>query len=195
MPDLVPNDTLARKIANTAVFYHGALQKYDELASLLEYCIYELKPESVLEIGCDAGGTLYAWSQLPTVKKIVGITLQGAAYSTGRALTAHGATIIVGDSHSGQSRSEAAYHMPPGGYDMLFLDGDHTYEGVKNDLLSYEGMVRKGGAIVMQDICVHPKNPEVEVHRVWAEYSREYPHREFIRAADTSWGGIGVLLA
>lgn len=193
MPELVPNDTLAKKIANTAVFHYGALQKHDELAEFLQFCIDEHKPRSVLEIGCDAGGTLFAWSQLPSVTKVVGITLQNDAYSTGRALNYHGASVLLADSHSGRARHYATHHQPPGGYDMLFIDGDHTYQGVIKDLVTYAGVLAPGGIIVLQDICVHPNNPEVQVHLVWDELSSIHPHRTFIRAADTTWGGIGVI--
>lgn len=36
-------------------------------------------------------------------------------------------------------------------YDVLVVDGDHSYEGVKTDFDSYVGMMRKGGFIIFDD--------------------------------------------
>ena len=34
---------------------------------------------------------------------------------------------------------------------LLFIDGDHSYEGVKMDTLSWEPKVKKGGTILFHD--------------------------------------------
>ena len=34
---------------------------------------------------------------------------------------------------------------------LLFIDGDHSYEGVKKDTLSWEPFVKKGGTILFHD--------------------------------------------
>jgi len=36
--------------------------------------------------------------------------------------------------------------------DVLFIDGDHSYEGVKKDFLKYEPYVKSNGLIFMHDI-------------------------------------------
>lgn len=40
--------------------------------------------------------------------------------------------------------------------DFLFIDGDHTYEGVKKDFEMYSPLVRKGGLIAFHDIVPGP---------------------------------------
>jgi predicted O-methyltransferase YrrM len=40
--------------------------------------------------------------------------------------------------------------------DFLFIDGDHTYKGVKEDFEMYSPLVRKGGVIAFHDITKHP---------------------------------------
>ena len=40
--------------------------------------------------------------------------------------------------------------------DLLFIDGDHTYVGVKMDFEMYRPLVRKGGIIAFHDIVPHP---------------------------------------
>jgi predicted O-methyltransferase YrrM len=36
--------------------------------------------------------------------------------------------------------------------DFLFIDADHSYEGVKKDFEMYSPLVRKGGIIAFHDI-------------------------------------------
>jgi predicted O-methyltransferase YrrM len=36
--------------------------------------------------------------------------------------------------------------------DLLYIDGDHSYEGVLTDLEMYSALVRNGGAVMMDDI-------------------------------------------
>jgi cephalosporin hydroxylase len=36
-------------------------------------------------------------------------------------------------------------------YDILFIDGDHSYQAVKNDTLNYLPIVRSGGYVIFHD--------------------------------------------
>ena len=40
----------------------------------------------------------------------------------------------------------------PAALDVLFIDGDHTYEGVKADLNNYAPLVKSGGRIILHDV-------------------------------------------
>ena len=40
--------------------------------------------------------------------------------------------------------------------DLLFVDGDHTYDGVTTDLALYGPMVAPDGIIALHDICLLP---------------------------------------
>ena len=40
----------------------------------------------------------------------------------------------------------------PAKLDVLFIDGDHSYEGVKHDLDNYGFLVKSGGSIVCHDV-------------------------------------------
>lgn len=40
-------------------------------------------------------------------------------------------------------------------YDMLFIDGDHTYAGVSHDYLNFEPFVKEGGFIIFHDYGYH----------------------------------------
>ena len=50
--------------------------------------------------------------------------------------------------------------------DFLFIDGDHSHEGVKKDFEMYSPLVRKGGIIAFHDIVPfgYPT-----LHKFWNE--------------------------
>ncbi|MDH5543791.1 MAG: class I SAM-dependent methyltransferase, partial [Nitrospinota bacterium] len=43
------------------------------------------------------------------------------------------------------------------GVDFLFIDGDHSYEGVTFDLTSWGSIVKRGGVIIAHDYCNLPE--------------------------------------
>jgi cephalosporin hydroxylase len=47
--------------------------------------------------------------------------------------------------------------------DILFIDGDHSYQGAMNDFLLYEGLVKSGGYIVFDDYNDSQHSPEVKI--------------------------------
>jgi len=74
--------------------------------------------------------------------------------------------------------------------DFLFIDGDHTYQGVRTDYEMYSPLVRKGGIIAFHDIG---KNEEGGVHVLWNELkSRGMSYKEFLYEQNSE-KGIGVL--
>lgn len=52
--------------------------------------------------------------------------------------------LIVGD-----SQRERSPHV--GEFDLLFIDGDHSYSGCTNDILNWFPMLRVGGHVVLHD--------------------------------------------
>ena len=179
-----------KQTARTAVLDHGALQKPGELAGLLALLL-DAAPQVVVEIGSDAGGTLWAWQQLPSVRRIISVDLPGGEFSSGRELNTHGAELVLGDSHDPGTLAELVDLLGGDEVDFLLIDGDHTYEGVKADFEMYSPLVRDGGLVVLHDICPHPYNPEVGVRQLFLELSSF--ERDEIVVDPATWGGIGVL--
>ena len=79
------------------------------------------------------------------------------------------------------------------GVDFLFIDADHTYEGVPADYDMYSPLVAEKGLIALHDVLPHPDVPDVQVHRLWHELREGAQHLEFVESPDDPWGGIGVL--
>ena len=89
----------------------------------------------------------------------------------------------------------SAEHVEGTLVDFLFIDGDHSYEGVKADYERYSPLVRKGGLIAFHDICEHAPETKCDVRRFWLELRESTPpenYTEFI-SEPTIWGGIGVI--
>ena len=64
-------------------------------------------------------------------------------------------------------------------YDLLIVDGDHSYEGIKNDFELYAGRVRKGGVVVVDD---YETNAWPDVTRYTDEAIRTDERFEFVGA-------------
>ena len=180
-------------VAQEAVAGHGAAQKPGELAGLLEM-LEMIAPRVIVEIGCDAGGTLWAWSQLPGPPRVIGVDLPGGPYSVASFPESHGAELVIGDSHHKGTFARLLGALAGEMADVLFIDADHTYEGVAADYHGYRPVVRPGGLIVFHDIVPHPYVPSVGVRDLWTEISELWPSTEIITDREARWGGIGILV-
>jgi cephalosporin hydroxylase len=179
------------EIARTAISEHGALQKDTELAGFLAM-LADFHPEVVVEIGSDAGGTLWAWQQIGA-RRVIGVDQPKQAFSTGKDLDAHGSEVVYGDSHDPETLHRLEKLLDGDPVDMLFIDGDHSYDGVLADWTMYHPLIRPGGIVAFHDVLHHPGHPFVEVGEVYRMVSRGYEHSEIIDEFDRAWGGIGYL--
>ncbi len=57
--------------------------------------------------------------------------------------------ILHGNSHDSEIVARVREFVP---FDFLFIDGDHSYEGVKADYENYSPMVKPGGMVAFHDI-------------------------------------------
>jgi predicted O-methyltransferase YrrM len=71
-----------------------------------------------------------------------------------------------------------------GWLDVLFIDGDHSYEAVCKDIGNYVQWVRKGGLILMHDV-----DPQVSAEQIaawgWVKGDPRRAYDEFVAA--TGW--------
>lgn len=179
-------------VAETAVHKHNAVQKVSELAQLLTLLDKEIKPRVVLEVGSDLGGSLYAWSCLPSVERVYAVTLPPP---DGYTADYHGADVVLGDSHQRETVDRLLDRLENRSVDFLFIDGDHSAAGVRRDLHAFLSLVRReGGLVVLHDIVVHPQFPDCRVHEVWAELQTYRPTSQFeIMHEPSTWGGFGMI--
>lgn len=180
-------------VAETACGEHGAIQKPAELAVLLEF-LAGRQPRTIVEIGSDEGGTLWAWSQLPGPPRVIAVDLPSGPYRKASGLpTLHGAELVIGDSHRKATFQRVEELLGGELADVLFIDGDHTYRGVYADYHGWRPLVRAGGVLVFHDIVLHPEFA-VGVHQLWEEIRDRWPSREIVDMGGGEWGGIGILV-
>ena len=78
--------------------------------------------------------------------------------------------------------------------DFVFIDGDHTYEGVKQDFEMYSPLVKDGGIVAFHDIVAHPVETGCEVNRLWDEIKEsKYEYTEIVSDWNQGMCGIGLL--
>jgi cephalosporin hydroxylase len=179
----------------------GALQKLRELAPLLAL-LRRRAPRVVVEIGTASGGTFYAWCRVAHPEAImISIDLPrgpfGGTATDTSALRRYGQPgqqlhFIQGDSHAAATRARLDEILGGREVDFLMIDGDHTYEGVRQDFETYAPFVADGRPIAFHDILPHPEDSLCEVARFWNEIRSGYRHIE-LTDEGAQYGGIGVL--
>jgi predicted O-methyltransferase YrrM len=186
----------------------GAAQKVREFSALVAL-LRKRKLSVVVEIGTLHGGTLWAWCQLAEPNAlIVSIDLPGGEFGGGYnpdagallrsyAHAQQELVLIRDDSHAPRTFEELENLLAGRRVDFLFIDGDHTYEGVKRDFDMYSQLVATDGIVALHDIVHHPGDPDCEVDVFWQEVSTTWRTIELVDLSDVrsrgQWGGIGVV--
>jgi predicted O-methyltransferase YrrM len=167
--------------------------------------VADLNPEILVEIGTSRGGTLCILSRLaaPTAT-IISVDLPGGEFGGGYkwfqvpvfktfTYARQKLHLLRGDSQSYEMGADVRDIIGRSRkLDLLFIDGDHSYEGVKRDFESYADLVRKGGIIALHDIAEHTIKT-CQVARYWNEIKSKYRHEEIIADPKQGWAGIGVI--
>jgi len=185
----------------------GMSQDRDEILSFAKF-LNSVRPHNVLEIGTKLGGNFYLLSKICTGLSI-SIDLPGGIHG-GWILNEHpylgdvyelrnqffsklnsNIFVVTGNSHYESTRSFVSKILREDKIGLLFIDGDHTYEGVKRDYEMYKDFVHKEGYIVFHDInnTEHHRRTNCGVWKLWEELEGE--KIEFNN--HLHWAGIGVL--
>jgi predicted O-methyltransferase YrrM len=137
-----------------------------ESLTLAAIC-HHLQPCSVLEIGTFTGGsTLVMAMNLPPASEIVTVDLPPADRTATRYRLElgdiAGQPFVPGQRYRGtpfESRVRGVYADSAaldfselgGPFDMIFIDGNHSYENVRNDSLKSHAVLRPGGVMIWDD--------------------------------------------
>jgi len=156
--------------------------------------------KNILEIGTANGGTLYLFSQLADKKaKIISVDLRHPSWKIDfyNALLrpSEKLFLVEGDSHRIQTLNKIKRILKNHKLDLLFVDGDHSYKGVKSDFEMYKNLVKRGGVIAFHDIAAgYIINPEwAGVNKFWNEVKNKYETTEIIESKKQRVYGIGVI--
>lgn len=178
------------------------------------------KPINILEIGTKFGGTFYIWNKINPNGMNISIDMTDGGIHGGiseeemnkrdlwfqeRFPNCH---FIRGDSHEWRTFNKFSKILNPkeifehtqifNQVDFLFIDGDHSYEGVKQDFLNFEPLCKPKSIIAFHDIIIseHHHSRNVFVGEFWNEVKNDsrFDSVEIIADINQTWAGIGILI-
>ena len=137
---------------------------------LKDLCRFIPKDATMVEVGCYRGESTRVWLSEKKVKKLICIdvwdlihysekdyydkdVVQGAEKAFDAVIEGQGVTKIK------ERSSVALQKLIDDGVkiDIIYIDGDHSYKAVKNDIALAKKLVRPGGIIAGHDLH-HPKS-------------------------------------
>ena len=164
------------------------------------------KPQIILEIGTATGGSLFAFTKLaPANALIISIDLPygmfGGGYDMDRKKfyeTFSGKNqklfLLQEDSHKIETFEKVKNILGKRRIDFLFIDGDHTLEGVRTDCEMFSQLCNINSFIAFHDVAEHHPNSACKVHEFWNEIKYEFAHSlELIEDKNQAWAGIGIV--
>lgn len=169
-----------------------------ELAKMVK----EQNCKHILEIGIFCG-TLFVFSQLAAPRATLisidfDFSFLGRVYGTlqkplMRKFIGNGKSLFLvrQNSHLPETLTVVRRILDGHKLDFLFIDGDHSYEGARQDFMMYSPLVRQGGLIAFHHIA--DSSGSRKVHRLWKELKPNYKHEEFIHQTGSTAMGIGFL--
>jgi len=187
--------------------YKITLEIFQKKKEIWELCklISKIRAKIILEIGTAQGGTLFLLAKLANSNSVLlSMALPNVGKSEGyfpyriplyKSFASNNQKIrlIRKDSHDPATLLQVKKLLKNQVIDVLFLDGDHSYEGVKQDFEMYAPLVKKNGIIVFHDIVVIPPEYNCDVNKFWKEIKKSYDYKEFVEDWKQGNCGIGVI--
>ena len=184
----------------------GIFQFEAEIIPFLDY-IRSSHPRTIGEIGILFGGNTFLFERaLTEVRQLVAIDLKLTNVGKARFMARRGQRVrmLEGNSHSPDMVKSVARQLGQNRFDFLFIDGDHSYEGVLRDFITYYPLVRPGGLIAFHDISPDelarfgrrsPENTQDagEVYLLWRRLRERFENCEFVKDWNQFGYGIGVM--
>ncbi|MFZ6012191.1 MAG: class I SAM-dependent methyltransferase [Bacteroidota bacterium] len=171
----------------------------------LAAAVERIKPKVVVEIGTNTGGTFFVFTKVADkAANIISIDLPGGKGGGGYpefktdffrsfGIADQRLHFIKAASQLPETYDRVRSILQDQPIDFLFIDGDHSYDGVKKDFELYSPLVRKGGLVAFHDIKLYPEDHWIKVDKFWREIKDNYQHFEYIDNR-VHWGGIGLLV-
>jgi len=159
--------------------YFSIQQKEKEWKDLLLYILNnDIKTDNALEIGRYNGGTTHSLCQI--FENVISIDIERQPNIDFLEQVNQNLTIITADSKD--SETIEVIKLLDKKFDLIFIDGDHSYEGVKKDLELYNQFLSPTGIILFHDI-IHSEwhtNMNCGVPELWDELKNKYNTHEII---------------
>ena len=174
-----------------------------EIIRLLEI-IKASNPKIILEIGTFNGGTLFLFSRIANKDALL-ISIDLPKIKLGNfqfdwkvplikrfSLPHQKLKLIRANSHKPSTLYQVKKLLDGKKLDFLFIDADHSYDGVKKDFEMYSPLVKNGGIIAFHNIVSSSWSIDT-VHKFWEQIKNQFDFDEFFEDSNQKTGGIGVL--
>jgi len=181
------------------------IQIKNEIQLLLEI-LSKNRPKTLLEIGTSNGGSLFLFCKVADPNAtIISIDLLGGDFGGGLypdwkipfyktfANNKQKLHLIRANSHDSKTLVQTKKILKKKKLDFLLIDGDHTYEGIKNDFEMYSPLVKDGGIICFHDINQGEKSNVGGVPEFWKEIKTKYESADIVDSFSNSGYGIGLI--
>lgn len=145
---------------------------------------------NILEIGCYDGGSSYYLSNYSKVMTTIDNN-DPCRFNPNDFIWSN-YKYISGDSHD--PRMDEIFSQVE--WDFVFIDGDHSYEGVKADFNNVLPYLRKNTPVAFHDVVVSDFHHlhGCYVGEFWNDLKIEYKATKFDEfITDKEWGGIGIV--
>lgn len=177
------------------------LQNPWEISELMKR-VRDRAPRVIVEIGTAKGGTLFLFCQhAADDATIISLDLpygrNGGGYPSWKeklyrkfAKPGQSLFLVRANSHLDETRKRIEDILQGRTIDVLMIDADHSYEGVKRDYELYSPLLSKDGFVAMHDVIPNRFDPEIEVHRFWDELKAATSTEELVH--DYAQGNLGI---
>jgi len=177
------------------------LQNPWEIGELMKR-VRDKQPRVIVEIGTAKGGTLFLFCQhAADDATIISLDLpfgrNGGGYPKWKeklyakfAKPGQTLHLMRANSHLDETRTRIEALLKGRKIDVLMIDADHSYEGVKRDYDLYSPLLADDGFIAMHDVILNRFDPEIEVHRFWDELKATQKTEELVH--DYGQGNLGI---
>jgi len=139
------------------------LQDRRELSFALQIILQKIPVlKKVIEIGTFKGGSLRLWQTIAAPDAIL-VGVDANDFTSGIFSHDKNVSLIFGRSDSPGVITKVK-NIIGIDVDLLFIDGEHTYEVVKSDYENYGHLVRPGGLIMFHDTQSTARSPRSAPH-------------------------------
>lgn len=180
-------------------------QLWPEWKRLMEFLAMEHSPKRILEIGTGRGGSTYFLTKLGGKGSLI-VTVDAepkakeavALFRKDRGQKIHS---VIGSSHDPATVERVASIVGGKPVDLLYIDGDHSYDGVKKDFDLYKKFCGPKSIVCFHDIIadygatkgIESDIKTGEVYKFWGELKTQHEHLEIVESLDQNGFGIGVI--
>lgn len=169
-----------------------------DIHDALTACVWTIKPDSYLEIGVDGGGSLRTVLEEASKVGHIPTRIDLCDLWTGHAghkftnfdhikpiLNSFGASATF---HQGDSGVTVPNIL--GSFDLILVDGDHSFEAAYTDLTNAWPLLRSGGLLVLDDIGHHVYPGVLEAYR---QFTAAEPSVYLIEEESAPWRNTAIL--